>query len=248
MSSLDDGTKGVLFLRRALVPYLSKASHLPTPFLSAFLLVHLSAPLMANLGGSSLSSQVMLLGREYYQGQASEILVVFAPLALHISASTLKRLISPIHPRPVLSLLSAAGYACAFILPLHVLIHRVYPTDPAIPISALGPAQLDFTFVQYALQVWPVRNSLMYTALVAATLTHALEGAALLWDLYCVSPGVVLRRRKDNVIRRRVLNATGILISMGSLFAIWSEPLATPLPSLIHSFDAVFKKLFIFRL
>lgn len=39
---------------------LAKVAHGSAPFLSAFLLVHLSAPIMANVGGSSLASQVMV--------------------------------------------------------------------------------------------------------------------------------------------------------------------------------------------
>ena len=38
---------------------LTTIQRLPTPFISAFMLVHLSAPLIANIGGSSASSQVM---------------------------------------------------------------------------------------------------------------------------------------------------------------------------------------------
>jgi hypothetical protein len=39
---------------------LTAIQRLPTPFISAFMLVHLSAPLIANIGGSSASSQVMV--------------------------------------------------------------------------------------------------------------------------------------------------------------------------------------------
>ena len=39
---------------------LTAIQRLPTPFISAFLLVHLSAPLIASIGGSSASSQVMV--------------------------------------------------------------------------------------------------------------------------------------------------------------------------------------------
>ena len=42
---------------------LTAIQRLPTPFISAFLLVHLSAPLIASIGGSSASSQVMVSSR-----------------------------------------------------------------------------------------------------------------------------------------------------------------------------------------
>ena len=47
-------------LRRNSVPYLTFLSHVPTPFISTFVLVHLSAPIVANIGGSAFSSQVMV--------------------------------------------------------------------------------------------------------------------------------------------------------------------------------------------
>lgn len=46
--------------RRKTIKHLTTLAHVPTPFLSAFLAVHLSAPLVANFGGGELSSQVMV--------------------------------------------------------------------------------------------------------------------------------------------------------------------------------------------
>ncbi|KAI5117569.1 hypothetical protein M0805_009647 [Coniferiporia weirii] len=251
-ATMDSSSSGrvtpLLSLRRKLVPYLSKASHFSAPFICSFLLVHLSAPLVAGLGGPSLSSKVMLLGREYYQGQANEILLVFAPIVVHVSASTLKRLISPISPRPTSSLLTIAGYAGALLLPLHALIHRFYPTDPTLPIASLGPAQLDFSFVQYALHTWPIRNTLFYAGLTSALIFHVIEGNALMWDLYLARPGAGGRFKKENIRWRRSLGAVGVVVSLYGLYSIWSEPLAMPLPSLLRRFDAIFRKSFIFQM
>ncbi|KAH8114072.1 hypothetical protein DFH11DRAFT_1509412 [Phellopilus nigrolimitatus] len=235
-------------LRQKLVPYLTKASHLPTPFLSAFLLVHLSAPLVANIGGPSLSSQVMLLGREYYQGEMNEIFLLFAPLALHISASMLKRFVSPSSPRPPTSLLTIAGYAATLSIPIHVLIHRVYPSDPSEPISSLGPAQLDFSFVQHALQGWPVRSVIMYGGLIVGTLLHTLEGGALLWDLYFAKEGTARRGQKDRARRRKMLDAVGVLSFLAGLYSLWQEPIAMPLPSILRRFDTILSHSLVYRL
>ena len=48
--------------RRAasLVGVLTKAAHVSAPFISTFLLIHLTAPVMANVGGSELSSKVQV--------------------------------------------------------------------------------------------------------------------------------------------------------------------------------------------
>ncbi|OCB91351.1 hypothetical protein A7U60_g1390 [Sanghuangporus baumii] len=235
-------------IRKTLLPYLTKAAHLPAPFISAFLLVHLSAPILANVGGASLSSSVMLLGREYYQGSPQELLLLFGPLGLHVSASVLKRLLSPYPPRPIRSLLSTAGYTALAIIPIHILIQRVYPTDPAYPISSIGPAQLDFSFVQHALQKWPIRSILLYVSLTAATILHALEGFALLNDLYLVKDGSAKRWDKSKVRTRRIAAATGISAVLGGVLMLWKEPIIMPLPSILARFDAVLQKSIIYRL
>ena len=46
--------------RRKLVSYLTVISHASAPFITTFALIHLSAPAMGVVGGSSLSSQVMV--------------------------------------------------------------------------------------------------------------------------------------------------------------------------------------------
>jgi hypothetical protein len=39
---------------------LQTLQHLPAPFISSFVLIHLSAPILANVGGSNVASQVMV--------------------------------------------------------------------------------------------------------------------------------------------------------------------------------------------
>ena len=167
---------------------------------------------------------------------------------MHVSASVLRRLLSPNPPRPLRSLLSVAGYTALSVLPIHVLIQRVYPTDAAAPISSLGPAQLDFSFVQHALQKWPIRSFLIYGSLSGATILHALEGIALLNDLYVVKGGSAKRWNKVNVRTRRIAAATGILAVFGGVFALWKEPIGMPLPSLLSRFDTVLETSAVYRL
>ena len=45
---------------RTYVRYLTRLAHGSAPFLSTFMMIHLSAPVFASLGGSSLASQVMV--------------------------------------------------------------------------------------------------------------------------------------------------------------------------------------------
>jgi hypothetical protein len=55
MSAKGDGSK-----LRQTAAVLTNVAHISAPFLSVFLVVHLSAPALANVGGSSLSSNVMV--------------------------------------------------------------------------------------------------------------------------------------------------------------------------------------------
>ena len=51
------------FLRRLVVatqPALTRIAHGSAPFITVFALIHLTAPVMANLGGASLASQTMV--------------------------------------------------------------------------------------------------------------------------------------------------------------------------------------------
>ncbi|KAF8485637.1 hypothetical protein JB92DRAFT_1538171 [Gautieria morchelliformis] len=197
---------------------LTTLSHLPTPFISTFLLIHLSAPALANLGGSSLSSQVMLLGREYYQGSFSEPWLLFAPLGIHVTAGVTKRLLSsnPLPRRP--SLLTATAYPLLLLLPIHILTHRVIPSDTSPPISALSPSELNFEFVKAGLAGWPVRSSVLYAGLVLCGVVHTFEG----WDviLRMWGGGKGLGRKT-----RRILAGVGIGTVLSGLFYSAKESL-----------------------
>ncbi|KAJ7746346.1 hypothetical protein B0H16DRAFT_1321149 [Mycena metata] len=185
MSSDPQGVPKRTFRQTAL-PLLTKAIHGSAPFISTFLLIHLTAPMLANLGGSSLASQTMLLGREYYQTEFGEKYLLLGPIIAHSLSGIAKRVLSPSKapPRPWTSLLSLTGYAnLIFFLP-HFMTHRVHPKNPAAPIHALGPSELDFEFVKYGLATWPRRTWFLYGALVLGVVFHAVDGNRLLFNTY----------------------------------------------------------------
>jgi len=171
------------------ISHLTTISHVSAPFITIFALIHLSAPAMGVIGGGSLSSQVMLLGREYYQTPFGEKYLVLAPLVIHPLASVAKRLFSlgvgsqepRSRPRPMSSVLASTGYITLFLfLPVHYLTHRVYPTIPTTPIHSFGPAELDYEFVKTGLQAWPFRSWLLYVGLVSCVALHAVEGVSII--------------------------------------------------------------------
>lgn len=146
--------------------------------------------------------------------------------------------------RPLSSGFVLAGHAAAFLLlPIHYLVHRVYPADPAPPILALSPAELDFEYVKHGLQTWPLRSSLLYGALVLGVAWHAAEGAQIVWNTY-------LRGRlggwKASVRSRAVGAALVALPVLSGVWAMWREPLMA-LTSNVARYQAAYTKSWIFR-
>lgn len=165
---------------------------------------------------------------------------------MHVGASFLKRLCLPNPFRAPKTLLSATASLSVFLVPIHIIINRFFPTIENPPIASLGPSQLDFEFVKFGLQNWPWRSALLYGGLVGGVLLHAVEGSALLWDTYIGPRGE--RWKKTAILKRRVMGTLGILASLTSLFIIFREPILTPIPSLLRRFEAVYKSSIIFRM
>lgn len=164
---------------------------------SVFLTVHLASPLAAATGGGSLADKtlvscfsgsdadecwrrsmadVQLIGRDLYL--PLEPLLVYAPLSLHLAASTIKRAYLTYWTRssPPLTIHLVTGWLLIpFLLP-HILTHRITPQSPSPPISSLSPSELNFEFVAYSLYTRPVQSGLAYLALVGLAVPHAVLG------------------------------------------------------------------------
>ncbi|KZT74056.1 hypothetical protein DAEQUDRAFT_641930, partial [Daedalea quercina L-15889] len=230
--------------RRTAQSVLTRLSHGSTPFIATFVLIHLTAPALASLGGTSLSSQVMLLGREYYQTPSGEKYLVLLPLLVHPLSSLAKRVLAARPARRLTSALSVSGYAAAALACAHFLTHRVYPADGAPPVLALSPAELDYEYVKYALQTWPARAWLGYVALTAAVAGHAAQGMRVVWNTWLRDLLGAWRGGKGRAAG--VVAAVVVPVASG-LWAISSEPLFlfSSTASRIH---AAFTKSFIYRL
>lgn len=175
-----------------------------------------------------------MLGREYYQTVFGERYLVFGPLLVHTTSALLKRIFSttPQLPRSLSSALSVTGYASAFLfLPIHVITHRLAPLS-----SLPSPSELDYEFVKTALHGWPVRSTVLYTALVLGVALHAADGLGIIWATW--APKKVPGRRA-----RRALAGAAMLPVLTGLAVIAYEPLyafsftvARYRTSLAHSF------------
>ncbi|KAK0210129.1 hypothetical protein DFS33DRAFT_1290832 [Desarmillaria ectypa] len=236
-------------MRRAVIPYLTKIAHGSSPFITAFLLIHLAPPALANLGGSSLSSQSMFLGREYYQTSFGEKYLVLAPIAIHALSAFLKRVLSgPKNPpRSPSSLLTTTGYTMMWLLlPIHFLVHRHFPTSPAPPILEVGPSELDYEFVKVGLQTWPWRSALLYGALVTCVTLHMADGMGIIWNAYLAQSWGRMKQSLRKY-RRGGLVAGVALPVLSGLIVIAREPIFA-FASAAKRFQAVFLMSWIYRL
>lgn len=142
-----------------------------------------------------------LLGREYYHGVPQEVLLVYTPITLHVASSLVKRTIKIINwatktrntieeetsqsesSRSItaMDVLQWTGYPLLFLLSPHIATHRLQPSAPSPPISSISPSELDFSFVYFGLQNWPIRSWAMYSVLVGAGLFHVAYGIPVVW-------------------------------------------------------------------
>lgn len=143
-------------------------------------------------------------------------------MAIHPLLATLKRVLSPQAARRVTSILSVTGYTAAIAVALHFLTHRIAPLDPAPPIYSVGPSELDYEYVKFALHEWPWRSFVGYIGLAAVVAWHAAEGTAIIWNTW-VRPtfGPLLQTARSRAIGAVV----GVLPVATGLYFMWQEPL-----------------------
>jgi hypothetical protein len=107
-----------------------------------------------------------------------EPILIWAPLALHLGASIIKRsyityLTRRAPPRTIH--LMTGWLLLPFVLP-HIATHRLIPASASAPINGMWPSEWGYDFVGYALTTRPWMASFNYMALVGLALPHAVLG------------------------------------------------------------------------
>ncbi|KAL7007348.1 hypothetical protein EMMF5_003187 [Cystobasidiomycetes sp. EMM_F5] len=138
---------------------------------TAFLTLHLAAPLSAAVGLDA--SETMILTREYYQTSAIEPVLVWGSIIVHIVSGSIRRAILLGPPKSLrhLSWHSITGFLLMPLVAYHAWSHRLLPRKMAI-----SPSLLSYQYVSYSLYKHPVTSWLGYTALTAAAIYHTAAG------------------------------------------------------------------------
>jgi hypothetical protein len=168
---------------------------------------------------------------------------------VHTTSALLKRVFSSSTPRPatrpLTSALSVTGYTAALLLlPVHIYTHRLAPSEPAPPISSLGPSELDYEYVKAALHGWPARSTALYVALVLAVALHAADGVGVLWSTW-------VRQQQTKKLpgrrARRALAGAAVLPVLTGLAIVAREPLFA-FASMAERYRAALTHSFVYRL
>ena len=131
-----------------------------------------------------------------------------------------------------------------FLLPQHYLIHRVLPSNPDPPVLAVSPSELDFEYVKFGLQQWPLINWALYTGLTVAVVWHAAEGSRIIWNTWLAGKAGIW---KKNLTRQVATVLAGVVPVLAGLYAISREPLMVFM-STAERYEAAFRQHSFFRL
>lgn len=165
---------------------------------SAFLVLHLAAPIGAAVGLDA--SGIMLLAREYYQTGLLEPILVWGSLSLHVLSSVARRALLGPPKRP--SIHSLTGFLLVPTVAIHAWAHRILPARKGI-----SPTWLSYAYVSYALQSYPVTSWAAYAFLSLAGTYHAIAGAR----------AIASRRRKAARLPSAMVGKAGYAAVVGSL-------------------------------
>ena len=114
-----------------------------------------------------------MIGRDLYL--PLEPILVYIPIAVHLTSSILRRTIitfSTGQP-PKLNAHLVTGWLLPFFLLPHIASHRLIPSSPTLPISALSPSELSFEYVGWGINRYPLLSIVGYGGLVIIGCWHA---------------------------------------------------------------------------
>ncbi|ODO04992.1 hypothetical protein I350_05604 [Cryptococcus amylolentus CBS 6273] len=265
----DPRGRGFLPSKASVLRVLTMTQNTSALVFTVFLVPHLASPVMATIGGLDGAEKTMMIARDLYL--PLEPVLVYIPLAIHLTSSLTKRLILSTNPSLPLSIRlprqmhQLLAYPLLLLLIPHILTHRLIPSSSAPPIRELSPSELGWEFVGHGLGDW--LTWVGYLGLVGAGVWHAAVGsmkvAAWLRTLRrrpstrttqtkpTVStgsaPAATNEQSKKRVVpRKRKLGLRGVIICFLGVvaFGLWRVKIDTGVvsPVMRRRYDAVFDR------
>ncbi|GAA5802418.1 hypothetical protein HPULCUR_007883 [Helicostylum pulchrum] len=147
---------------------------------SVFAVTHGVQILGANIGGSSLANNWIMLGRPFYQDEHLEGILVTGSILTHVTAGLAKlgiRLYWNTNIKKNPALLPYHGLTGYLLIPLAGLHYYLVRH---LPIDYYGDsAFIDFGYIAWGLQNKPIFTYGLHTALIVAAAYHMVSGAKI---------------------------------------------------------------------
>ncbi|KAI7895006.1 uncharacterized protein EV154DRAFT_477781 [Mucor mucedo] len=176
MSSLGTSPRPFLSLQKT-YGILTKVQAGSAVVFSTFVVMHGAQIVSANVGGSSLANNWIMLGRPFYQDEHLEGLLVTGSALTHVAAGLAKLGIRLYWNKKtgqgshLLPYHAATGYALIPLAGLHYYLVRHLPVD------YYGDSSfIDFGYIAWGLQNKPVFTYGLHLALVVAGVYHSVSG------------------------------------------------------------------------
>lgn len=178
MSSLGTSPRPFLSLQKT-YGLLTKVQAGSAVVFSTFAVMHGAQVLSANVGGSSLANNWIMLGRPFYQDEHLEGLLVTGSALTHVLAGLGKLGIrlywnnktAHVSNAALLPYHTAAGYALIPLAGLHYYLVRHLPVD------YYGDSSfIDFGYIAWGLQNKPVFTYGLHMALIVTGVYHMVSG------------------------------------------------------------------------
>lgn len=175
MSSLGTAPRPFLSLQKT-YGFLTKVQAGSAIVFSTFAVMHGAQVLTANVGGSQLANNWIMLGRPFYQDEHLEGILVTGSALTHVIAGLAKLGIrfywnNTISNSALLPYHGLTGYLLIPLAGLHYYLVRHLPVD-----YYGDSAFIDFGYVAWGLQNKPVFTYGLHCALIAAAAYHMISG------------------------------------------------------------------------
>lgn len=115
------------------------------------------------------------------------------------------------------------------------------------PISAVGPAELDYEFVKTGLKNWPIRSCFLYGGLILSTTLHIVDGLQVIRNRWLKGIFDLQAWKVPGRLARTILTMGAFALPpVLGLVVLSKEPLMT-FASMVERYRAVYHCSYVYR-